>query len=246
MGDWTKWLIEHGKLTPEEAGEYDGRDTSRVSHLDNRKLIVEQRQEDAAERRIKRESVRKHNREQSGQRDLFDDRWPTLGRSGITYTKPNSPTISMVSYRWTSAGGVVVAALTPELIEHIYLVKPSGSAYGKLVFPKGRVDFDKGETKELAAIREVAEEAGVLARPVPDGYLGEFSGSHSVTHFYLMFKVKDSAHGHDSEMEQVFCVHLDEAQKMLEQVGNYRDLKVLAAARTKIAAIKANLLKETK
>jgi 8-oxo-dGTP pyrophosphatase MutT (NUDIX family) len=240
--------VKQGKLTPDEAGEYDGRDVGQPSRSGtNRDLIADSRRaEDAAERRIRREQVREHNRSQQG--DFFDDRWPTLRSSGITYVKDNRVTDSHIytPLRWISAGGVVVKGLTPELIEYIYLVKPSGTAYGKLVFPKGRVDSDKGETKELAAIREVAEEAGVLARPLPDGYLGEFSGSHSVTHFYLMFKVKDSAHGHDNEMEQVFCVHLDEAQRMLEQVGNFRDQKVLEVARKKIAEIKANLLKETK
>lgn len=229
MGNFVDWLVKTGKLTPEEAGEREGRNLRPSGN--NRDLITELHREQGRDRQIGRKK----------QADLFEDRWPLLRAGGYS---PNSS--SKTDYKplpkWTSAGGVVVKALTPELIDYVYVVKPAGNFYGKLTFPKGRID--DGETQEVAAIREVSEEAGVLARPVPDGYLGEFSGSMSMTHYYLMYWVKDSVLGHDREMEQVMLVHVREAHEMFERVHNYRDRDVLKAARMKIEQIKANLLKQ--
>ena len=57
---------------------------------------------------------------------------------------------------YTHAGGVVYRR-NGEAVE--YLLVPAASSPGEWVFPKGHIEA--GETPEQAAVREVAEEAGV-------------------------------------------------------------------------------------
>jgi len=59
-------------------------------------------------------------------------------------------------------GGAVVFKLTPEGPR--YLLVEAGGTRDRWVFPKGHVE--DGETAADTALREVAEEAGVRARPI--------------------------------------------------------------------------------
>jgi 8-oxo-dGTP pyrophosphatase MutT (NUDIX family) len=224
MGDWTEFLVRTGKLTAEEAGLKEGqRDHGFMKPSDPTP---------------RRETVSRPSNDRQGN---FFNKFPSL------FTKSGDfKGSTTVTTKWTSAGGVVVRGLTPELIDQVCLVKPNGTGYGKLVFPKGRVDADKNETKEHAATREVAEEAGVLARMVPDGYLGIFSGSHSNTHFYLMYRVQDSKFGHDKETEQVVWMPISEAFTELRRVSNYRDEQVLKKAVERIDEIKKQWAQKAK
>jgi 8-oxo-dGTP pyrophosphatase MutT (NUDIX family) len=67
---------------------------------------------------------------------------------------------------WLSAGGVVIPSL--DECDKVYVVKPSNN-YGPWSLPKGQID--PGETHEEAALREVKEEAGIIASIVPNSNL---------------------------------------------------------------------------
>ena len=199
-----------GELSPEEA-DISG-DAAYLDGLDRKALLRE------SNRKIKPLTYK-------AQRTFGDDFYKS------SYKSDHKP-----AYKWASAGGVVVKALTPGLIDQVYLVKPSGAAYGKLVFPKGRIDLT--ETDRVAATREVSEEAGILARHVSDGFLGEFEGAYSKTRFFLMYWVQDSKFGFDHETQEVVCLPIGEAFKQLEEVKNFRDIDVLRVAQKRLEEIK--------
>lgn len=113
----------------------------------------------------------------------------------------------------------------------VYVVKPSNN-YGPWCFPKGRVDA--GESKTTAAVREVAEEAGVQARPLPNGYVGSGIGSYSITHYYMMV-AEGSPGAHDFETEEVRLVTFDEARELFQSDYNTRDVNVMKKAEQWIA-----------
>jgi 8-oxo-dGTP pyrophosphatase MutT (NUDIX family) len=126
--------------------------------------------------------------------------------------------------KWFSAGGVVVAS--KDDYTKVYIRKPSNN-YGPWSFPKGRID--KGESPPKTALREVSEEIGVKAALVPGGYLGTGDGDFSVTHFYLMYCVRDT-HRTDHETEEVKVVTWSEAIHTFASVGNLRDLRIATRA----------------
>ncbi len=126
--------------------------------------------------------------------------------------------------KWISAGGVVVAG--KDDYSKIYIRLPSNN-FGPWAFAKGRVD--KGESPPKAALREVEEEIGVKAALVPGGYLGTGDGGYSVTHYYLMYAVRDSG-VHDKETEQVKLVDWAEAIHTFARAGNLRDLRITTRA----------------
>lgn len=124
---------------------------------------------------------------------------------------------------WLSAGGVVLPSL--DRCSEVYVVKPSND-FGPWTLPKGRVD--PGETHEEAALREVKEEAGVIAGIIPGSDLGFWQGSCSQTRYYIM--VARDFVNHDDETEEVKLLSFDEARELFKRVGNARDEKVLNAA----------------
>ena len=122
------------------------------------------------------------------------------------------------SKKWTSAGGVVYKEEEEQI--QICLVKPTNGFGGhKWTLPKGKVD--PGESIKQAALREVREEAGVIGSI--ESYLGEYEGSSSITHFFIMSVVEDNL-GTDFETEEVRFVSVDKAMKMFT---SSRDLNVL-------------------
>lgn len=149
---------------------------------------------------------------------LDGDKW-----GGEKYKKPE---------KWTSAGGVVLASADD--LDHVYIRKPTNN-YGPWGFAKGRID--KGESQEQAAVREVEEEIGIVAKIVPGGYLGLAEGTMSFTHYYLMYAVKD-LHKHDEETEKVLLSSWTEAVHKLAKGGNNRDIKVLTKAMDLVEKIK--------
>jgi 8-oxo-dGTP pyrophosphatase MutT (NUDIX family) len=126
--------------------------------------------------------------------------------------------------KWISAGGVVVAG--KDDFSQIYIRKPSNN-FGPWAFAKGKIE--KGESPPKAALREVEEEMGVVCSLVPGGYLGTGEGGFSITHYYLMYAVRNTGRT-DKETEEVRLVTWDEALHTLARAGNSRDVKITARA----------------
>lgn len=126
-------------------------------------------------------------------------------------------------------GGVVINAAG-----RVLLREPTNHFGGYAwTFPKGKAD--PGETPEQAALREVQEETGCMARivaPIP----GDFAGDTSMNQYFLMAEVDPGAPfgSHDWETAQVLWATYEEAQALIRQTpnqkGQERDLAVLAAA----------------
>lgn len=116
--------------------------------------------------------------------------------------------------REVSAGGVVFRRLNTGT--EIALASRRTRA-GDLVWglPKGRID--NGETKQQAALREVREEAGLMAEiEAPLGrisydYVWERTRVSKVVHFFLMRATGGNIDDHDDEMEEVRWFALGDA-----------------------------------
>lgn len=91
------------------------------------------------------------------------------------------------------------------------------------VFLKGLIgDKDSKESMEKAAIREVKEEGGVVAKiinnkPIETGYQYEFENTviKKKVYYYLMEYVSGNTKDHDWEMDQVKFVSKKEVEKIL-------------------------------
>lgn len=116
----------------------------------------------------------------------------------------------------TSAGGVVVR--TDGGVE-VCLIRPTGRAVWGL--PKGGIE--KGETLEETALREVAEETGLVG--IIDRELGTIDYSfysrgqggriHKTVHYFLMRATGgDTAH-HDHEVSEARWVRLQQALRLM-------------------------------
>jgi len=89
--------------------------------------------------------------------------------------------------------------------------------------PKGLIDA--GETPEIAALREVREEAGIetdlvtLVEKIEYWYFGDYRGErvrfHKTVHFYLLAYRGGAVENHDSEVVEARFVGGDEAIAML-------------------------------
>lgn len=132
--------------------------------------------------------------------------------------------------KWVSAGGVVLAKGDPS---RVLIVKPSKGFGGSWVLPKGKVD--PGESFTQAAVREVEEESGVVAKISHglghSGYLGKFAGDFSVTHYYVMYQVGGSTANHGWETEAAAFVTWEQAWDTFRGLGRKREMAVLQRAR---------------
>jgi 8-oxo-dGTP pyrophosphatase MutT (NUDIX family) len=124
----------------------------------------------------------------------------------------------------TSAGGVVVRG-EPGREQVIAIVPVQRAPDGSRVLglPKGHID--PGETELATALREVREEAGVVAEPV--GELGEVRYFYrrkgrtipkSVT-FFLLRYVSGETSEHDEEIEEARWIDLRGALRELTYEG---------------------------
>lgn len=150
----------------------------------------------------------------------------------------DKPAAVVMPEKWISAGGVVLGG--EDDLDHIWIRKPSNN-YGPWAFAKGKVD--KGESKEQAALREVKEEIGIVAEIIPGGYLGNFEGGYSHTHYYLMF-AKRNLNRHDKETEKVMLASWTEAVHKFAKGGNNRDIQVLTRAMDKVQQMKRKMEQE--
>jgi 8-oxo-dGTP pyrophosphatase MutT (NUDIX family) len=107
-----------------------------------------------------------------------------------------------------------------------------------LALPKGHPE--NGETPGEAALREVREEAGVVARLVePLGdvrywYTREGQRIAKVVTFFLLDYVSGAVDDHDLEVEHARWMPLEDAARELTYAGE-RDMAARALARTRTA-----------
>lgn len=135
----------------------------------------------------------------------------------------------------TSAGGIVFRPLVNRGFE-VALISVGEPARWQL--PKGLVD--RGETPETAAIREVLEEAGLVAEIVEKLKLIEYwyqatvAGRrvriHKFVHFFLMKYVSGDVADHDHEVNEARWMEIGQAietiafkseRAVLEQAASY-------------------------
>lgn len=119
-----------------------------------------------------------------------------------------------------SAGGV--AFRSDGGCVEIALIKTSEE--GKWQLPKGLID--PGETAEIAALREVSEEAGIvceLIEPIDSieywffaSFDGERKRYHKRVHFFLMRYLSGDVSDHDHEVIEAGWSPINEAVKLLE------------------------------
>jgi 8-oxo-dGTP pyrophosphatase MutT (NUDIX family) len=129
--------------------------------------------------------------------------------------KEKLPTVQQTSaggaaFRRTNSGPeIVIVKIVPEM---------------RWQLPKGLID--EGETAEVAALREVREEAGINAEiivPIEtieywfvSNYGGQRARYHKSVHFFLMEYRSGDVDDHDHEVAEARWVPIDEAIQMLE------------------------------
>ena len=137
-----------------------------------------------------------------------------------------------------SAGGVAFRRSDSKPEVAIVSVKPKL----RWQLPKGLVD--PGESPQVAAVREVREEAGVetelirLIETIEYCYRSVKNGKpvryHKFVHFYLMEYKTGDVSGHDHEVEEARWVSFEEALEMLDFKG---EREVVEKARAMIEAM---------
>jgi 8-oxo-dGTP pyrophosphatase MutT (NUDIX family) len=141
-----------------------------------------------------------------------------------------------------SAGGAVVRRLRGRW--HVAAIRPEGKPEGLWALPKGLVG--PGEDPLWTARREVAEETGLVARPVQKlgdvRYVYTWSGERifKVVSFYLFRyssgRIGDLPPEHAHEVAEARWLRLEEAPRLLA----YRGEKEIAEKA--IAAVSEDLL----
>ncbi|MEQ1762637.1 MAG: NUDIX hydrolase [Pyrinomonadaceae bacterium] len=145
----------------------------------------------------------------------------------------------MENVHQVSAGGVAHRVAESGL--EVVVIKTS--AEGRWQLPKGMID--PGETAEIAALREVREEAGITCEIIEPldvieyWFVASFDGApkkryYKKVHFYLMKFLEGDVNDHDHEVVEARWVDIDAARKMLA-FDTERDLIVKAKGRLEAA-----------
>ncbi len=130
---------------------------------------------------------------------------------------------------WQTSGGVVVDVQTGRvlLVKNRRERREGGSGW---TWPKGLLD--PGEGPIFAALREIAEESGVLAEPL--ARIALIETPKAMRHYFLLSKIRDGLPLR-RETIGVRWVTLAKAKQMLQRK---RDQRVLRAAKRMIRAMK--------
>jgi 8-oxo-dGTP pyrophosphatase MutT (NUDIX family) len=121
----------------------------------------------------------------------------------------------MTQRREISAGGVVFRHYRGRLEVSVGEQRDRLTGDGRTRLPKGGVEA--GETPEQAAVREVEEETGLVAKPVAPletvdyTYLEAGVQVSKQVHFFLMELVHEEPRPRDGELERVYWCPIDEA-----------------------------------
>jgi 8-oxo-dGTP diphosphatase len=145
----------------------------------------------------------------------------------------------METLHQVSAGGV--AHRVDDGRVEVVLIKTSSE--GRWQLPKGMID--SGETPEIAALREVREEAGIRCEIVEPldvieyWLVASFDGApkkryHKKVHFFLMKYLEGDVNDHDHEVVEARWVEIDQAGRMLAFDGE-KELIVKAKSRLESA-----------
>jgi len=130
-----------------------------------------------------------------------------------------------------SAGGVVLRPGKDSI--EVALIRTVGSVGYQL--PKGMLD--DGETREMAALREVREETGVHAELIE--HIGRIAYSYSADYgkgeehfektvdFFLMSYVSGSILDHDNEVAEVMWVNIAEAERVMRYESEIGIIKAI-------------------
>jgi 8-oxo-dGTP diphosphatase len=125
-----------------------------------------------------------------------------------------------------SYGGVVIRE------DGRVLLREPTKHFGGYVWTLPKGGADPGESPEEAAVREVREETGVIAKVV-GRVPGEFPGTTGVTVFFRMSFVEDTG-AFDWETKSIVWADIEEARRLIQltktSTGRARDLAVLEAA----------------
>jgi 8-oxo-dGTP pyrophosphatase MutT (NUDIX family) len=133
--------------------------------------------------------------------------------------------------REVSAGGVVYRR-TDEDIE--VLLASRRTRRGQLAWGLAKGGIEEGETKEVAAIREVREETGMTAEIEADlgdtkyMYVWDDIRIRKTVHFFLMRHTGGNADDRDDEMEEIRWFPMERAIKRAAYRGE-RDMLVKAS-----------------
>jgi 8-oxo-dGTP pyrophosphatase MutT (NUDIX family) len=144
----------------------------------------------------------------------------------------------MEAVHQVSAGGVAHRIDSGRV--EVVVIKTSSE--GRWQLPKGMID--PGETAEIAALREVREEAGITCAIIEPldvieyWFVATFDGPkkryHKQVHFYLMKYLEGDVNDHDHEVVEARWVGIEEAERMLA-FDTEKDLIVKAQGRLEAA-----------
>jgi 8-oxo-dGTP diphosphatase len=135
-----------------------------------------------------------------------------------------------VAFRLTTDGGVDVALIAV-------------GEKRRWQLPKGTIE--KGEAPDMAALREVREEAGIqteiidLLDVIEYWYVGDSRGHptrfHKKVHFYLMKYYRGDVADHDDEVIEARWFSIDAA---IDRLAFKNEREVVRRAKERIAALK--------
>ena len=151
-------------------------------------------------------------------RELEADRAKAPLEQGEAKARPSasgSHTAPHIDAMCTHAGGIVYRNCGDS--HHYLLIGPSKERPGEWLFPKGHIEI--GEARETAAVREVEEETGVVARIIEPLQVSEIqlTNKRIVVQYFLM---EMASEGVRSEKRRMKWFPFEEAVRLLSHESN--------------------------